>query len=387
MTLTTIAIKNIRRRKGKMALVVFGLALAVATLVSIVSMIRAFEGQVNRQLDEYGFNIILLPKAKNMLIKYGDITIGSVSSYRAPALGQKDVDVVAAVSRASGRVRIFSPKLLQAGRVKGKRALLAGVDLAVERRVKSWWVIEAGRYPSSADEIFVGQTAAEKLGLELGDQTSVAGHSLRVAGILMETGSQDDQLVFVDVEKLREITKKPGQVTLVEVAAKSTEDVGPLAAELKKRLPNVNVQSVKKAVEYKENALGHLVRFGLGVTAAVVFISALIVFTMMASAVNERRVEIGIFRAIGFRQRNVATIILTEALVLGVVAGLAGYLIGFGLAQLLPVVGKGAVTPIRPEPLLLVAAVGLSVIIGLVASLIPARRAAGLDPVESLKSL
>jgi len=322
-----------------------------------------------------------------MLIKYGDMVLGSVSSYQAPALGPAEVAKVALEDKARGRISGYSPKLLEVDKVNGKRVLVAGVDFRAERRIKKWWLVENGRYPAARNEVFVGQTAAEKLGIETNDNIIVHGATLRVAGILMETGSQDDDLIFADLDKVGEITGRAGQVSLIEVAAKRTEDVTPLVKSLMQALPGATIQSVRQAVEFKGRALSQLIRFGLGITAIIIFISALIVFTMMASAVNERKAEIGIFRAIGFRRRKIATIILSEALMLGLISGLVGYAMGFGLAQLLPIVSRGAVGVIRPSLMLALAGAALSVGIGLVASLIPAWRAANLDPVEALKNL
>jgi putative ABC transport system permease protein len=393
MNLRTIAVKNLSRRKGKMALVVLGLSLAVATLVSVILIIQGFRGAVDEQLNEYGFNIIISPKSKQMVLEYGGMRVGAVSSYQAPSLTQKDIDTVSAAAERRGGLRGLSPKLLEVAEANGKRVVLAGADLAAEREIKKWWLIEAGRYPEAADEIFVGEIAAEKLGLELGDKLVVSGlgdqgwrHELAVAGILMETGSQDDNLIFVDLKQLQTISGKTDQVSLIEVAAVTPEDVQPLVETVSKGLPQANVQSVRQAVEFKENALGHLLQFGLGITAIVVLISAMIVFTMMASSVNERRSEIGIFRAIGFRQRKVATVILTEAFLLGIAGGIVGYGLGLGLAQLLPLINAD-IKAIGPDPLLFAGALVMAVAIGIVASLIPAWRAANLDPVESLKSL
>jgi putative ABC transport system permease protein len=393
MNLRTIALKNLIRRKGKMALVVLGLSLAVATLVSVVLIIQGFRGAVDEQLNEYGFNIVISPKSKQIVLEYGGMTVGAVSSYQAPALTQADVDTVSAAAEARGGLRGLSPKLLEIAEANGKRVVLAGADLSAERGIKKWWLIEAGRYPEAADEIFVGEIAAEKLELELGDRLVVTGsgpeawrHELVVAGILMETGSQDDNLVFVDLKQLQTITGKTDQLSLIEVAAMAPEDVEPLVAAVSKELPGAAVQSVKQAVEFKESALGHLFQFGLGITVIVVLISAMIVFTMMASSVNERRAEIGIFRAVGFRQRKVATIILTEAFVLGIIGGIVGYGLGLGLAQLLPLINAD-IRAIGPDPLLFAGALAMAIVIGIVASLIPAWRAANLDPIESLKSL
>src|SRR3989304_3332124 len=237
MTLRTIAIKNIARRKGKMALIVFGLALAVATLVSVVSIIQAFQGTVDKKLDQYGFSIVVFPKSKQVLIKYGPMTLGTVSSYRAPALTRDDLGRLARVGKQTGLMRGFSPKLLDVAEVDGKRVLLAGIYFKAERRIKKWWLVENGRYPVREDEVFIGQTAAEKLGLEVGEKIAVRDRAMNIVGILMETGSQDDELVFTDLAGLTAAAGKGDQVSLVEVAAKRSEDGGALGKAIRPALP------------------------------------------------------------------------------------------------------------------------------------------------------
>ncbi|HEB13044.1 MAG TPA: hypothetical protein ENI11_05165, partial [Actinobacteria bacterium] len=113
MTLKTIAIKNIVRRKGKVVLIVVGLTLAVATLVSIITIIQTFQGTVDKQLDEFGYNIIISPKSKEMAIEYGGMALGVVSSYKAPALG--------------------------IAKLKRREAIIVGVDFPKELKIKRWW--------------------------------------------------------------------------------------------------------------------------------------------------------------------------------------------------------------------------------------------------------
>ncbi len=406
MTLRTIAMKNIIRRKGKMALVVFGLALAVATLVAVVSINRTAGQVVDDELNDYGYNILIIPKSNKISVQYGGMTIGSVKSGSpASGLGPREEAAVGEVADESGLIKSYSAKLFAAAEINKKKVLVAGVDLAKEKRIKSWWIIEAGRYPTSNKEVFVGEIAAEKLGLELGDRLRIFGRSVTVAGILMETGSQDDSLIFTDLAFMQKVSGRGDSISIIEVAARDIGEIDPLVGKLSAKMPDVEVTSVKQAVDLKENTLSHVLKFGLGVNGVVVLISAFIVFVSMASAVNERRSEIGIFRAVGFRRRQVAAIILTEASILGAVAGVLGYVIGFALAWVLPIIGGDldltALTsqtlyqagelakPARVEPslTLFIISVLLAVTIGLIASYIPARRAANLDPIESLKSL
>ena len=108
------------------------------------------------------------------------------------------------------------------------------------------------------------------------------------------------------------------------------------------------------------------------------------ILTIMTMAVTERTAEIGLRRALGARERQVLTLFLGEAILLSALGGLAGLLLGIGVAQ-----GLHWLFPALPvhTPWLFAALAELSAIsIGLAAGVMPAQRAARLDPVEALRA-
>lgn len=385
MTLYTIAYKNIQRRRGKMLLLVLSLTLAAATLVSIATLITAFNSTVNKSLDQFGFNLLVTPKRRQLNLVYGDLALGQVATEKQNYLTAANVKKVKEV--ATGKVQAVSEKLLQAIFVNKKKVLLAGVNLAKEKKVKHWWQIEAGAFPRAANEVLVGLDAAEKLKLEPSETFLVNGSKLKVAGILMATGSQDDNIMFAPLTTVQQLFKLKGKLSLIEVLAKKTELVDVLLPPLKKALPKTEVKSVKQAIQFKATAMNQLVKFGLAVTVLVFAISGLVVFSVMASAINERRREIGIFRAIGFKQQLISKIVLTEVISLSLTGGTLGYLVGFLVVKLLPFFWQAVSYRLSFNFTLFFAAVGLAVFVGLIAGLIPALRAARLEPVEALKNL
>ena len=127
--------------------------------------------------------------------------------------------------------------------------------------------------------------------------------------------------------------------------------------------------------------------FSFGISILVIFIGALLVFVTMMGSVNERTREIGIFRAIGFRRGHVMQIILLEAMIVGIVGGLIGFLSGNGIAwAVLPfIIKQGAFAGINIS--LGFVSLLLAVALSLLASLYPAIRASHLDPSEALRVL
>jgi putative ABC transport system permease protein len=106
----------------------------------------------------------------------------------------------------------------------------------------------------------------------------------------------------------------------------------------------------------------------------------------MTGSVSERTTEIGVFRAIGFRRAQITRLVLLEAVVAGVAAGVLGYAAGMALSYgVLPFLAEGAAVVWTPP--LAVAAVAAAALVGGVAALYPALRAGKMDPTEALRAL
>jgi putative ABC transport system permease protein len=127
------------------------------------------------------------------------------------------------------------------------------------------------------------------------------------------------------------------------------------------------------------------------VTAAVgaiggisLVVGAIGILTMMWISVNESTAEIGLLRALGARRGEVMMFFLLQASLLATAGGALGVLVGLGIIQLLhfAVPGLPVSTPIE----YVVAALALSFLVGLLSGVLPARRAAGLDPIEALRA-
>jgi putative ABC transport system permease protein len=113
-------------------------------------------------------------------------------------------------------------------------------------------------------------------------------------------------------------------------------------------------------------------------------VGAVGIFTIMTIAVRERTAEVGLLRALGADRRQVLALFLAEAVVLSLLGGLAGLVFGAGVAWLLGEVVRQL--PVSFSTPFMGLALGLSVVIGLVAGILPAMNASQLDPVEALRA-
>ena len=156
-----------------------------------------------------------------------------------------------------------------------------------------------------------------------------------MAGVLEQTGSQDDSLVFAALPKAQKLLGKEGKITLAEVAALCSGcPIGDMVTQIAEKIPDARVSAIQQVVEGRLKALDQFKRFSYAMAAVVVFIGSLIVFVTMMGSVNERTTEIGVFRAIGFRKSHIMRIILLEAALVSLLAGFLGYAAGMGGAKL-----------------------------------------------------
>ena len=385
MRLTDVTLRNLRRRLGRKLLLLAGLTIGVATVVALMAITTTMQADVATKLDEYGANILVVPKANDLSLSYGGVTVAS-AAYDVGELSLADLDRIKTIKNARN-ISVVAPKLLGAIPVSGRSVLVAGVRFDDELRLKQWWDME-GQEPSAPTEALVGLRLARVLDLRPGDSVDIQGHSFRIAGILTENGSQDDDILFIDLAAAQQVMGKPASVSLVEVAALCTEcPVEDMVEQIAGVLPQARVTALRQAVTLRMETVGQLSRFALAVSAVVLAIGTLVVLTTMLGAVAERRQEIGLFRALGFRQRHVMRIILGEASLISLAGGVLGWLLGMGTAVTLAPRLVDLSVPVAWNGWLALGAVAGAVLIGLLGSLYPAVAAARLDPTTALRSL
>jgi putative ABC transport system permease protein len=238
----------------------------------------------------------------------------------------------------------------------------------------------------------IGTTVAERLDLTLGSTYNitytnpstgnVTSHSLEVLGIV-STGGAEDAQIFVNIEVAQLISDRDNKVHLVQVSGLCVQCPAEwIAAEIEISLPYVQAKSVKQLVNSERAIMDQMTGLLLLVTILTVGASVLGVMTTFMTTVIERKTEIGLMKAIGAENRKVAEIFLTEAIVIGLVGGSLGYITGSIMSI---IIGQNVFnTTLLPDPLsafsIFLFSLGISVGIVLVASLLPVRRAVGIEP-------
>ncbi len=369
-----------------MSFLVLGLVIAVSTVVTLVTVSRAMNADIATKLDEFGANILIVPKSDDLSLTYGGMSVSGVS-FDMKELHEDDARKIRMIKN-SENISIVAPKLLNAAKVREKDVLVVGVDFEAEIRLKKWWSI-VGKRPEANQDALVGAEAKNKLHLGLGQAFEINGEMFTVAGVLEPTGSQDDGIIFIAIKKGQLLFGKKEQISLIELAALCYDcPIEEIVRQTSEKLPEAKVMAIRQTIESKMEAMHRFEHFSLGISLVVLFVGALIVFTNMTASVNERTREIGIFRAIGFRQSHIMNIILTEALITSLIAGVAGYFIGVATSKVItPILTGNGGLGFTINYMLLGLSIGLAVFLGLASSIYPAYKASRLDPTVALRAL
>lgn len=369
-----------------MAFLTIGLAVGIATIVTLVTLTRSMAGDIGRKMDEFGANILITPQSNGLSMNYGGISLGGVT-FDQREISEADLPRINSIKN-SGNISAVSPKVLGGIRVEGRDALLVGVRFDMEIKIKQWWRI-FGNEPKNSTELLLGSEVAKMLNVMPGDPLEIKGEHFTVAGVLDQTGSQDDALIFASLGKAQSLLGKKGKITLIEVAALCSGcPIGDMVTQIAEKIPDAHVSAIQQVVEGRLKALDHFKRFSFALAGVVVFIGSLIVFVTMMGSVTERTVEIGVFRAIGFRQGHIIRIILVEAALASLLAGLVGYGVGMAGAKLaLPFMAESKTARLLWDGAVAGGSLVLALGVGVLASLYPAVKASKMDPTEALRAL
>lgn len=386
MRLKDISINNLRRRKAKVFFLILGLTIGITTVVSLVTITKIMTDDISNKLDEFGANIIITPRSDDLTLSYGGINFGGVS-VEGQSLNLRDISKILEIE-VRENISTISPKLIGAVDFEDKKIPLMGVRFEDEIRLKKWWKIH-GRIPNNKEEILLGKEVSNRILKTTGDLLSLNGRRLKITGILDETGSQDDFIIFGDLNVVQRVLKKPETISFIEVSAYcNTCPIEEIVRQISAKLPHAKVTAIKQTIETKMEAMHRFKKFSVGISIIVLLIGGLIVLTNMMASVNERKREIGIFRSIGFRKSHIIKIIYFEAMIVSVISGIIGYILGTSISNMITPVFTGIkIQKIYFDPLLGMMAIILSFLIGIISSSYPAIQASKMDPTEALRSL
>ncbi len=398
MKLHQIVAKDVLRRKRRVLYAVVGVVIGTMTVISILTIAVAGEAKIYEQLEDYGSNLVVIPAVSQLDLELGGLGLGAltvgqnyISEDKVSRVGEITDDMInhaLGIQDEHDRYAApVSPKLYVSSEVRGVSVMIVGIDPEQERSIKTWWRIREGEYLHGPNQALAGAMAAELLDLNAGDSIVLNGFDINIAGILRETGSNDDYQVFVPIRTAQEAFDREGMVSSVDVRALCIAcPVEDIADEINMMVPGVRAVAVKQIAMTEMGMMDRINRFMLALAGITLAVGLFGVVNTMTTSVHERKRDIGIMRAVGASRGQIAKTFLYEAVIVGILGGLFGYLAGTLLAYAIgPLIFQGVDVTYVPQylPLSLL----LAITVAVVATLYPAFRATRIRVADSFRSL
>ena len=395
-------VRNVARHKLRSFLTISGIVIGVLALTTMGALAENFNALINGGVKYFGSNVQVGPPdgQSTFLLPLSKIDeIKSVEGVAAAFPGYS-------LSLKPGAAPSFSfgvPDTIVAGDPDESNWTPFKVTVASGRQLTS----------SSTDEVVLGSTLSKEFSKKVGDTIDLpvkppnakpdfVNHTFKVVGILNKTLTAPDNFAYVSIAEGQMLLKDslPGPLQQAIDVSQITEGItvygkpGTSISELDKIADRINsqvpgVKATKPSVLVDAFKSGGAIFTGITTAAAVLalIIGGLSVVNTMFMAVAERVREIGLKKAVGATTLNIMGEFLVEATVIGAVGGVVGY--GFGAAITLIV---NATTPPSQSTLFLltgpltVFAIAFATVLGALAGILPAWRAARLDPVTALRN-
>jgi len=236
--------------------------------------------------------------------------------------------------------------------------------------------------------------------LQVRDKIEINSQEFTVVGILKKSGNpQTDSSLVVPEAALRKVLNVPEEMDVINVKVQAGENLNVVAENVQKELRKFrNVEKGKEdfSVQTPESLLNTLNTILLviesvliGVAAISLFVGGIGIMNTMYTAVLERTKEIGIMKAIGAKNGEIMAIFLIESGMLGLVGGIIGALLGYGISKTVELIAfqvyQTSLIQADFNPLVMLGTLGFAFIIGALSGWYPARQASKLKPVEALR--
>jgi putative ABC transport system permease protein len=424
-----IVYESFRHQARRKLLAGIAITLGVAVATAMIAVATDIGDKINRELRSYGANLLVTPQEDTLDVEVGGVNLKPPSD--GTFLNEADLPKIRGTFWHNNIVG-FSPMLPVAVTIadNAKPATLLGTYFNKQlnfgkeqfttgvRITHPWWKVSCANTKGNAKDspscwpdddsqnILIGERLAATLNKKPGDTVAVSGRELSVSGILSTGGTEDDQIV-APLAIAQQILGKPGAIRRVYVSALtkppdalSTRDpktmtpevydrwycspyVESIAYQLQEAIPHSHAEQIRQVAQNEGTVLSRIKGLMLLITCAALFASALAVSAAMATAIYERRVEVGLMKALGAGNFAVSAIFFAEAFLLALVGGVAGFSAGALLAHQ---IGRSIfASPISIDPVLFPVILAIAVIVTFAGSAAAIRRAVKFDPVFALR--
>jgi putative ABC transport system permease protein len=436
-----LLMESFRRQRRRKMLAGVAILLGTTAVTAMLALATTIGDRIHKELAVYGANIVIYPKADLLDVKVGGVDVKPASG--GVYLKESDLEKLKTIFWANNITGV-SPELSFKGKLEGSvdqnfvPTRIVGYrfvrNFSVQKQTLAlhpWWRLN-GKWPeggtADASEVVLGSKLATSLGASIGTDvylkkddahyTSFAldhetrPHTLIVVGIV-DAGDQTDDAALMDLTDVQDFLGLPDAVSRVEVSARTKPEdafarVDPdslppkqreiwycrpyansIAYQIREAIPGAQAEQVRRVEQSEGNVLKRISGLMWLISAAALLAAGFAVSAAMATAILERRGEIGLMRSLGASKGSIALLFYAEAGLLAVLAGTMGYLLGSGLAAWLGAkifAGDGGAAEAVLIPVLLPVVVALALVVAIAGSTPSIRTALRMEPSAILRA-
>jgi len=419
-----------RRRK-----LLAGVAILLGTtaVTSMLALALTIGDRIHRELAVYGANIVVYPKAEQLDVKVGGVDIKPATGNAY--LKESDLEKLKTIFWANNITGVSPVLELSANATSSSQQSSGQIAVSVEGlwfkhrfgslttgasqlhptwRVDGSWPTQPESVQDSWENVAVGARLAEKMGLKVGYAFQLDHlRPVRVSGIV-STGDAMDNAVLMPLEQAQELAGAPDAISRVEISARTKPEdafarrdpdtmsgrtreiwycrpyANSIAYQIREAIPGSQAEQVRRVEQTEGTVLARISGLMWLVSAAALLAAGFAVSAAMATAVLERRREIGLMRSLGASKAMIALLFYSESGLLAVLAGTVGYLAGSVLAfwlgtRIFSGDGTGDGTASLLNPVLLPVVVAMAVAVAVAGSTPSIRKALDTDPSTVLR--
>jgi len=397
-----MALATLRANRMRSLLTMLGIVIGNASVITLVGIGRGAQNLAANQLSSLGANVLFVVPGNNDTRRQGIETPKTLVLEDAKAIAEQ----VPSVRRVAPQITLNA--VVQAGALSSSATVTGVTPNFLE--VRSFEVSQ-GRFFNDSDlrsarnVTVIGPDLRDKLlptGSAIGRQLRIRDQSFEVIGVLVPKGavfgSNQDETAYVPLTTMgsRLSGRDPTygiSLSFISVEARDEKSTSAAAFQITNLLrqrhrilreDDFAVRSQKDAQQIVGNITGGLTLMLAAIGAVSLLVGGIGIMNIMLVSVSERTEEIGLRKALGARSDDVLIQFLVESLVLASIGGLIGSAAGVGTVAVVALVTP---LPAAISSWMVLATVGLSGSIGLFFGVVPARRAARLDPIVALRSL
>jgi putative ABC transport system permease protein len=386
-----LAMRNLTRRPLRAAVTTAGVALAVAAFFSIVSFQRGYQRGLRMELDRLGAHLLVVPKG----CPYDAASMALHGANWPCYLKDRYLEEV----RAAPGVAMAAPVFMAAlpGSQPGEQLVYLGVRPDILGVKRSWQI--QGAFPARPGEVLAGSAVATERHWRVGQTVELPGRersmgTARLCGIMAATQGADDQFLYLPLADAQRLFHRPNRLTHILVRLRDPNDMDRTVEALRGCDAGMNMNVVPLAHLF--HTIQNLVNSARLLLACVALVAALISASALSNAllmaVSERTREIGVLRALGASRAHIFRLIWLETVQISLAGGVLGILVAVAgcravedwLRSRLPYAPDAPL--VHPEALVVGTCLLGALALGSVSGLLPAWRAAGLSPVEAIRT-